>query len=182
MVYYAQHSAQFAAWKQLADLRNTEAFTTETLSLALNLLYRRQAFRVWGEYVKRHGNIEEKLATELVQVVVDGWVTLQVAYRFNQGVTSVDSQLSRSKGYKEGCLGYLESNMEFRCCKRVTPLRQVHQLHCHVKLSTPSLGKVSWGQLEESRRTPRQHLYALEVVFRVAFRSGLGCSRPICVA
>lgn len=34
MLYYVERSAQCVAWQQIADVANTEAFTTETLYLA----------------------------------------------------------------------------------------------------------------------------------------------------
>jgi len=79
MVYYAQDSAQFIAWEQLTDLTNSAAFTTEKLCLAAQY----EAFKVWGEYMRRHGNLNEAQAKELIQVVIDGWIFLQVARRID---------------------------------------------------------------------------------------------------
>ncbi|KAI0284128.1 hypothetical protein BC826DRAFT_167549 [Russula brevipes] len=139
MVYYAQASAHFAAWKQvfrgsalvssahrdtmmtkrtpfqLTDRGNAAPLTTETLSLAAKY----EAFRVWGECVRRHGNLGEDQVRELIQVVIDGWVVLQIARRIDPaaadgkyGLSTVDYRLARKKA-KQDALDVMAQILEF---------------------------------------------------------------------
>jgi len=113
MAYYAQDSAQFVAWKQLTDPTSPADFTTETLYLAAQY----EAFRVWGQYVRKHGNLKEVQARELIQVVIDGWIFLQVARQIDSDAAapvpvSVDYQLARIKA-KEGVFNVLGQILEY---------------------------------------------------------------------
>ncbi|KAI0295667.1 hypothetical protein B0F90DRAFT_1670018 [Multifurca ochricompacta] len=86
--YYAKGSTQYAAWKQITDLGITEEITTETLSQAAQY-----EVKVWQEYVTRYGNIGDNQAKKFMyvrdslpfcQVIIDGWIVLQVAHRIDR--------------------------------------------------------------------------------------------------
>jgi len=75
-----------------------------------------EAFNVWGEYVRKHGNLQEEQAKNLVQVVIDGWIVLQVARRIDPGaaaggISAVDHQGAQRKA-KQSALDALDQISE----------------------------------------------------------------------
>jgi len=69
--------------------------------------------------VRRHGNLREDQVRELIQVVIDGWVVLQVARRIDPaaadgkyGLSTVDCRLARKKA-KQDALDVVAQILEF---------------------------------------------------------------------